>query len=332
MCMRLSWVGHKLAFKRFSDCYFMDTYNPRTRKIIAWVAMLIIGALWGASIPLIKVAVSTGHQPLGLIFWQLVIGIIVLGVPIIAKGLRPLISREALWFYFWLTLSGTLLPNTFSYVAAAQLPAGVMAIAIATVPMFTLVMALGIGLEKFSLIRVLGVLIGFLAMIMIAAPETSLPDPAKAIFVLVALIAPFCYGIETNVLAAKTPKKADPISTLFMASIIGLIVVTPFTLGSGQMIDLRGSWDVAIHAMIATSIIHAVTYVGYIWLVGFGGPVFGVQVAYPVTISGVVFSIIFLDEGYSAWIWSALVLVIIGLALVQPKLHNERDEMEKVNV
>ena len=305
----------------------MNINNPRNRNIIAWVAMLVIGGFWGVTIPLIKITVSTGYQPFGIIVWQLVISIFILGTFLFFKGWRPKLNREKIIFYLLLSMSGTLLPNAFSYVAAAQLPAGVMAIAIATVPMFTLLMALGIGLEKFSAMRVLGVMIGFVAMAMIAAPQTSLPDPTKAIFVLVALIAPFCYGIETNVIAAKTPKDTDPTSTLFMASVLGLIIVTPLALTFGQWIDITGEWDIPIYALIVTAVIHAITYVGYIWLVGFGGPVFGVQVAYPVTLSGVFFSILFLDEGYSAWIWAALALVIIGLMLVQPKLS----EIEKTH-
>lgn len=309
----------------------MNTRNPRNRKIIAWVAMLIIGLFWGATIPLTKVAVSTGYQPLGLIFWQLIIGIFILGFVLLMKGWRPSFTREKLIFYGLLSIFGTLLPNGFFYAASAQLPAGVMAIAIATVPMFTLAMALGLRLEQFSSKRVLGVMIGFAAMVMIAAPQSSLPDPAKAIFVLVALIAPFCYGIETNLIAAKTPKNTNPVSTLFMASVLGLIIITPLTWGLGHGIDIMQTWDVSIYALVAVSIVHSVTYVGYIWLVGFGGPVFGVQVAYPVTLFGVVLSIIFLNEGYSVWIWAALALVIVGLMLVQPSLEELEEEPEIQN-
>lgn len=308
----------------------MDINNPRNRKIIAWVAMLIIGVFWGATIPLTKVAVSSGHQPLGLIVWQLVIGVLVLGGFLLFQGWRPKLNREKIIFYLLLSVFGTLLPNGFSYVASAQLPAGVMAIAIATVPMFTLVMALGIRLEKFSWKRVFGVMIGFAAMVMIAAPQTSLPDPTKAIFVLVAIIAPFCYGIETNLIAAKTPEGTDATSTLFMASVLGLLIAVPLASASGQWVNITDEWDIAIYALIAASIIHSITYVGYIWLVGFGGPVFGVQVAYPVTISGVVLSILFLNEGYSAWIWGALALVILGLMLVQPNL-SELEESTETN-
>jgi len=193
-----------------------------------------------------------------------------------------------------------------------------------------MVMALGIRLEKFSWKRVFGVMIGFAAMVMIAAPQTSLPDPTKAIFVLVAIIAPLCYGIETNLIAAKTPEETDATSTLFMASVLGLLIAVPLASTSGQWVNITDEWDIAIYALIAASIIHSITYVGYIWLVGFGGPVFGVQVAYPVTISGVVLSILFLNEGYSAWIWGALALVILGLMLVQPNL-SELEESTETN-
>ncbi|MEM8651292.1 MAG: DMT family transporter [Pseudomonadota bacterium] len=290
------------------------------RSLIAWSSMLIIGILWGGTIPLTKIAVSTGHEPLGLIVWQLLFAVIILGSYLLFRGWRPNLQRQYIIYYTVIAFLGTIFPNGFSYWAAAELPAGVMAITIATVPMFTLVIALGLRLETLALGRILGVLIGFAAMVMIAAPQTSLPDPAKAIFVVVALIAPFFYGVESNYIAAKTPSGTDPVSTLFMASSAGFLIVVPAAWFSGQWMDITQPWGNPEYALFASSIIHAVTYVGYIWLVGYGGPVFSVQVAYPVTISGVFLSILFLGEGYSSWIWSALVLVIIGLALVQPKL------------
>ncbi|MEO0329586.1 MAG: DMT family transporter [Pseudomonadota bacterium] len=300
----------------------MDIDNPRVKHIVAWTTMLIVGTLWGATIPLSKTAVSTGHQPLGLITWQLLIGVVLLGSYLLMRGWRPVFSRKHLIFYLVIAILGTIIPNGFSYYAASHLPAGVMSIAIATVPMFTLMMALVFRLENFDLWRVLGIGIGFTAMAMIAAPETSLPEPEKAIFVLFALIAPICYGGEANFIAVNTPDRTDAVSTLFMASCIGFVLVLPMSIVSGQWLNPMPPWGVPELALISASVIHAITYVGYIWLVGFGGPVFSVQVAYPVTLSGVFLSIVFLGEGYSGWIWAALVLIIIGLLLVQPKLDD----------
>ena len=301
----------------------MKESSTSGRKIlIAWTSMLAIGLFWGGTIPLSKVAVSSGHQPFGLIFWQLVISVLVLGVVLVHRRWRPRLNGELLIYFLIIAVCGTLLPNGTSYLAQQHVPAGVMAIAIATVPMFALVLALGLRIEKFSWTRVSGVLIAFIAMVIIAAPESSLPDPEKAIFVLVALIAPLFYGAESNYLAIHKPEGVDPVSTLFMASILGIFIALPVTFATGQWIDPSAPWQAPEYALIGSSVIHAITYCAFIWLVGYGGPVFSVQTAYPVTLSGVFLSVLFLGESYSGWIWAALVLVIIGLVLVQPKLED----------
>ncbi|HEY5700634.1 MAG TPA: EamA/RhaT family transporter, partial [Gammaproteobacteria bacterium] len=60
-------------------------------------------------------------------------------------------------------------------------------------------------------------------------------------------------------------------------------------------------------------------YTGYIWLVGASGPIFSSQISYVVTLSGVFLSAVILSESYSPWVWLALILMIAGLALVQPR-------------
>ena len=79
------------------------------------------------------------------------------------------------------------------------------------------------------------------------------------------------------------------------------------------------SWQTAEWALFCSTLSHVVAYSGFIWLVGKTGAVFASQVAYIVTIAAVLLSVWFLDESYSAWIWGALVLMIVGLALVRPR-------------
>ncbi len=301
----------------------MEKTPNSTSKLFAWTILLSIGILWGGTLPLAKVAVSTGYRSFGIIFWQLIIGIIILGGVLLWRGWRPSLNRQLIIYYCAVAVLGTLIPNGISYLAAAHLPAGVMSIAIATVPMFTLVIALGFKIEPLKITRILGVLVGFIAMALIIGPENSLPEPEKAIYVLLVLIAPLFYGIESNYIAVNTPANTDAVSTLFMASFFGLLIVSPLVVASGQWIDPLIPWHAPELALIAGSVIHAITYAGYIWLISFGGPVFSVQVAYPVTLSGVFLSIVFLGEGYSGWIWAALGLVIVALFLVQPRLDEK---------
>ena len=42
-------------------------------RVLPYAALMLFGIGWGASIPLSKIAVSGGHMPLGLIFWQFVL-------------------------------------------------------------------------------------------------------------------------------------------------------------------------------------------------------------------------------------------------------------------
>ena len=102
------------------------------QRILLLLVLLASGVAWGATIPLAKVAVSEGYGHFGLIFWQLVISAVVLGAVLLYLR-RPLpVKKHHLWIYLFVSLIGTIIPNSTSYAAAVELPAGVMAICIPT--------------------------------------------------------------------------------------------------------------------------------------------------------------------------------------------------------
>ncbi len=277
-----------------------------------------LGIIWGLSVPLIKIAVSTGHKPLGIIFWQLLIATFCLSVISVYRCTWPELNRKTLVYFLAIGLLGTIIPNSFSYLVASKLPAGVMGITVASVPMFALCIALALGTERPSLQRLAGVLFGAGAIILLIGPQASLPEPDKAMFVLVALVAPFCYGVEGNYIATQTPQGMNPVATLLGASIIGCVIVWPLALATDSWVDLARPWHDAEWAILLTSLCHVMAYTGYVWLVGTAGAVFASLIAYVTTISAVFLSALILGETYSGWVWSALVLMLIGLVLVQP--------------
>ncbi|PCI05958.1 MAG: EamA family transporter [Hyphomicrobiales bacterium] len=288
----------------------------------SWIALVVLGLVWGATIPLSKIAVSTGHHPFGVIFWQFVVAIIVLGALALALRLRIVINRRTLVFYTILSFVGTLVPNGFSYLAAPHLPAGILGIIIATVPMFALIIALVFRIERLSPVRIIGVALGMIAVVLLVAPEASLPKPGQAVFALLALIAPFFYGIETNYLATQTPKNSEPITTLLMASVIGLFISGILVVVFDAWVDLSGPWEAPEWSLLMASILHAISYAGYIWLVGIAGSVFASQIAYVVTMSAVFIGVLFMGESHASEVWLALGVMIFGVVLVQPKIEN----------
>lgn len=285
----------------------------------ATAVLIALGIIWGLTIPLTKIAVSTGHRPLGLIFWQLVFVTISLSMISIVRRVMPIVNRRTLRYFVVIALLGSIIPNSFSYLSAPQLPAGVLGIIIASVPMFSLAIALVLRLERASTMRIAGVLLGGAAVVLLFAPETSLPDPGKAPFVLIALIAPFCYGAEGNYVATRAPPSMDPATTLLGASALGVVIALPLAVSTDSWIDLSEPWGNAEWALLLSSLCHVIAYTGYIWLVGMTGAVFASQVAYIVTVSAVLLSSLILGESYSGWVWSAMGLMIVGLVLVQPR-------------
>ncbi len=281
--------------------------------------LILLGAGWGATQPLSKIAVSTGHAPMGLAFWQLAISALFLGAITLVRRRSLPMGMPQIRMYLVISMLGTLLPNVFFYTAIKHLPAGLMSILISAVPLFAFPIALLLGVDRFSPGRFLGLLFGIAAVALIAAPESSLPDRAMLAFLPIALVAPFLYALEGNVVARWGTAGVGPIRLLLGASITGAVIAGPIAYASGQWVDLSGEWGPPEMAIVAASVIHAIVYTLYVWLVQRAGAVYAAQTAYLVTGFGVVWAMLFLGERYSGWIWAALALMFIGLTLVRPR-------------
>jgi drug/metabolite transporter (DMT)-like permease len=287
---------------------------------LGFVAVLLaLGLGWGLTQPLGKMAVATGHGHFGLIFWQLVVGTIVLGAVALA-GRKPLrLNAQTLRFATVIALIGTIIPNSTFYISITHLPAGIMSILISTVPLLAFPIALALGMDRFSPTRLFGLICGLLGVALIALPEASLPSPAMAAFLPLALIGPLFYAMESNYVARFGTAGLDAVQAMFLASAVGALIALPLALGSGQFIDPALPWGRAEWALIGSSVVHALVYTAYVWLASRAGAVFASQTAYVVTGAGVIWAMLLLGERFSPWVWAALAVMLVGLFLVQPR-------------
>ncbi|MEO1139656.1 MAG: DMT family transporter [Pseudomonadota bacterium] len=281
--------------------------------------LFAMGLGWGLTIPLAKIAVSTGHQPMGLIFWQLVVVVLCLGAITLARGRKFVFGRVYMRLFVMVALCGAVLPDIFFYLAAAKLPGGVMSIVTASVAMFSLPIAVLLGNERFEWRRFLGVLIGLSGIILLVGPEASLPTTASAGFVLLALFAPALYATEGNLVAKWGTQGLDPMQVIIGASLVGLVMCLPAAIVTGQWINPLDGFAAPEWALVLGAVLHALIYACYVWMVGRAGSVFTAQTSYMVTAAGVLWSIALLNESYAIWVWLALGTMILGMFLVQPR-------------
>lgn len=289
------------------------------RRLLPFAALVAMGAAWGATQPLSKIAVSEGYRHFGLIFWQTVMLSLILGGLVLARGRRLPLTVPALRLYLFIALAGTVLPGIASYQAAIHLPSGILSILLSSVPMFALPVALALGNDRLEGARVLGLLMGLAGVALLVLPEASLPAGTEAAWIGVALIASACYAVEGNVVARWGTGGLDAVQVLAGASILGAALSLPMALVSGQFIVPPWPLQAPDKAVVAMALFHAFAYTAYVWLVGLAGAVFAAQVSYLVTLFGVTWAMLFLGEAYTGWVWAALAVMMGGMALVQPR-------------
>lgn len=171
-----------------------------SKRLVAFytLCLVLMGAGWGLTMPLTKIAVSTGYGHFGLIFWQVVIGSALMGGICLLRGVPLRLDRKALGIYVIIALAGTIIPNTLSYQAAVHLPAGIMSLLISMIPMFGFVIALALGNDRFSWRRFAGLVSGLIGVLLIVAPGIDLGLAIPVFWAAIYLITVVCYGFEGN--------------------------------------------------------------------------------------------------------------------------------------
>jgi drug/metabolite transporter (DMT)-like permease len=291
-----------------------------TREIAFFMGCLVLmGAGWGATQPMTKIAVSTGYGSFGLLFWQTLIGAVLMAVICAIRRVHLPLHPRALRLYFILSLIGAVLPNTISYKAAVFLPAGIMSLLLSVIPMFAFVIALALGNEGFRWRRMIGLGFGLVGVLIILAPSVDLGQDIPLFWAALYLITALFYAFEGNYIAKWGIEGLDTFQVMLGASLAGMIMITPFMLATGEFIWPQIPMPLPQLALAGSCVIHIFVYAAYVWLAGRAGAVFAVQVSYLVTGFGLIWAWLMLGEGYSSTLWLALAAMFVGMYLVQPR-------------
>ncbi len=296
------------------------------KRFWAWIVLLFLGVVWGYSFSLAKMAMAGGAHPFGVTLWTSLIGAGFL-IALSAARRRPIsLKSDVLWLYIVCGLLGTVVPGILFFYAASKVPAGVLSITVTVVPILTFLFAALLGLERFASLRVLGVVCGVVAVMLLVGPEASLPDPSAAPWVLLACGSGVCYAVENMILTLRMPRGVDPFMMTCGMFIAAAVMITPVVIVTDSFVPLIWPWGQVEWAINSIGAINAVAYGLFIYLISYAGPVFASQTAYTVTVFGVIWGMVIFGERHSVWIWLSLFVMLIGLALVMPRRHKRAAE------
>jgi drug/metabolite transporter (DMT)-like permease len=288
-------------------------------RLWGWAILLTMGLCWGLSFSLARIAAVGGVHPLDITFWEAAIaGAILLGVSGVRHRRVP-VTRALVPFYLASGLLGMVLPGAIFFYAAAHVPAGILAICLAIIPFITFVASALLRLEVFVLGRIAGVVLGALAILLLVAPQQSLPDPAQIPWVLLGLLAACCYAAFNVMLALWRPGGGTPSAATIGMFVAAALMMSPILCATGTFVSFGWPWTEVEWAMLGLGIINAVSYSLFIRLVESAGPVFTSQTANLVTLFGVLWGMVIFGEQHSVWVWLSLVTMMLALSLVAPR-------------
>ena len=274
------------------------------------------GTWWGFSFALSRIIMEGAPSPLVIGFWQSAGSAVLVWSFLLAVGRAPRVDGAFVRFSLAVGLLGGAIPSVLLYWAVTYVGAGALAVCMATVPLMQFALSAVLGLERANARRFIGLVLGLLAVWIIARPESG---AAPVLWVGVAIGAAFSFALEEAFLAGRRPPDLDPASIMAgMIAASALLLSPALLLGADPFpfdIAAPGPREWALGAFVLGS---PVIYGGFVLLITRAGPVFAAQVSYVVTLAGVVGGVWFLGEDYETGFWSALCLMCVALALGLP--------------
>jgi len=297
-------------------------------RLFPYFLILGAGIIWGATFSLALIATAKGAHPLGLSAWQVVLtALFFLGIFLFSRF--TLFNPRHLRHYLVLALVGITAPNLLYYYAAPHLSAGILAITISTVPLFTYAIMLLLRFESMVARRMAGIVVGMIAILLLVVPDHGFSSDDASFWILLVIVCALFYAIENVYLGRGIPHSIDIRELLFASNLLAALVQFPLAMYLG--VDESWNWLISEAGLAIAGIAFSscIAYAMFFYTIKTSGPVFASQCAYAVTISGVIWGIIIFSEQHGIWIWISVIVMLLGLVLVSPDEEAEIEDGKK---
>lgn len=293
--------------------------QPIARKpstwLIALACLIVGGGLLGISTNLAKYAVEIGLTPLAFLFWSISGAAIILSIVAYKRGELLAPSTRSFEYYIVAALVSVAGSNLIFFSAIPHVGASFVALIISLPPLLTYLAALAIRLERFSMLRAVGVIAALAGAGVLAARKFSAPE-ASVFWILLALCGPVLLAIGNIYRSLRWPDNASPI-----ALAPGMLIAAAIMLG---LVGLLPSFTLAIPTItvlpVGLIVLQACIFAGQFLLLFVlqitGGPVLLSLLGAVGAVVGVPVAIFLQGESPPEGLLLGGVLIALGVALV----------------
>ena len=292
-------------------------------------AMLVAAALiYGAIFTVNKLAATAGVPPFAYSFWQSFGAGVVLWLGLSLKGDRLGVTRQHLVGYIVIGALVIGIPITLLTYIAPRLPAGVMTLVLALSPPFTFMLSVLVRLERFRLIGLVGLLFGFVGVVVVVLPGATLGSPEAWKWFLFALVAPLLFA-SSNVAAAVLSPPAASSAAMATGVLLGSsLVLLPLMLATGQGWVPHTFDDGTIATLLAIAV-NAGFLVLFFEIIRRAGPTFFAQFNYLAVLAGIAWGAIVFGERLTLTFFLAMLLMFAGVFLSGYRRQDRQDRQDR---
>lgn len=272
--------------------------------------LVLLGAIWGASFPLMRVAVPEFGAP-ALMFVRVLVAAIFLTLITLLRRSPPVESHQRRHLIV-LGIINSALPFTLLGVATRSLSAGFTSVLNATAPMWgALVARLWLG-ERIDSTRVVGLFLGALGVFVLMFEKVAVTGSAFVLAVSSGLIATFFYGLSANY-TRRFLTGAPPLLVSRDSMASASLALLPFALTTWPDTSPSGAaWASALFLGVVGT---GIAYLLYFRLISHIGPARAISVTFLIPVFGTLWGVVFLSENIGPYMIGGGLMVLLGTAL-----------------
>ena len=285
--------------------------SPKTSD---YFILVLLSLIWASAFFNIKIA-TYSYGPITIAFLRIFFGMIPVLLLCFYKKIKiEVFSKDWKWFAA-IGVINLVIPFFLIAYGVQKVQSNLAAILMSTTPISATILAhLFIDKEKINLVKILGIILGFLGIVYLFSENLLIND--ENLFSALMILVGSTFYVIGGILTLKISHKKNENVT---ASILiwGTIFVCPISLIVEQPWNLNPSLESTL------SLIYLGVFpTGVAWLLRFmilkrNGLVFQSQVAYLIPIFGVILGYLFLNELVTSKILISLFVVILGIYFVK---------------
>lgn len=227
-----------------------------------------------------------------------------------------------MFFLLWALLAG-ILQRMVLFVATEHVEASMVSLIVTLQGFMTFAFVLVTGQERASPRRLLGLFVGLCGVGLVFVTKWDGDAGSGGLWLLLAILLPVLYSAESLILAGKRPLHIDIFASVGLMMGISALLLLPVAWGNGSLIPLGPEIGRLELLVVFMGIAGATSLLLAFQLIATAGAVFYSQIAYSMTIAGVVWGMLLLNEDLSGLAWVAFGVIIVGMYLVEPEAKKE---------